>query len=82
MLCEIPIGHVVNDYYNGATHIVVCDDYITTDPEELKRMNDRVIDIYINDRLRKFRREHGLPPDTLVNYILVDPEDMPKEEKS
>lgn len=80
MLAKIPIGHVVKDYYDGATHIVICDDYVTHDPEELKRINDRIIDIYVQNQLSQYRKKHGLPPETPINYTLVDPEDMPKEE--
>jgi hypothetical protein len=37
------IGNVVEDYYVGTTHIVICDDYCkNTTPEEIQEILDRI----------------------------------------
>jgi len=37
------LGNVVEDYYVGTTHIVICDDYCkNTTPEEIREILNRI----------------------------------------
>ncbi len=54
----IPLGHVVEDFYQGHVHIRICDDYCRDKtPEEVQAILDRIAEIAMNARLAQAYQE-------------------------
>lgn len=56
MLKPPPLGHVVEDYMLGATHIIICDDCCVSEEECRKIIEQIGYDAY-NDLVAAKRRE-------------------------
>lgn len=46
---------IVEDYYSGNTHIVICDDYCVKTQEEIDSILDRIGRIWANSELNAMR---------------------------
>ena len=48
---------IIQDYYNGACHIIVHDDYIIHDPVEIQKSIDKISKIVYQEAFRRHMEE-------------------------
>lgn len=48
------VGHIVKEYYDGNTHIIICDDYCRDKtPEDVEAILDRIAEIAYPNLLKQ-----------------------------